>query len=133
MWYYTIFFLIQLSYSLGVFHYLHNAFHNSNVQYPVEVSMGKTEYPTNDEIISHMKTFTKNIKELDAMDLAKKAGSSRSMNMVMFGALLGTELTPLKKELALEVVRSSFSSKFESINLTAVDLGYETVQKLMMQ
>jgi indolepyruvate ferredoxin oxidoreductase beta subunit len=106
---------------------------NSHVQYPVEVSMGKTEYPTHEEILSHMQAFTKNIKELDAMELAKKAGSSRSMNMVMLGALLGTELTPLKKELALEVVRSSFSSKFESINLTAVDLGYETVRDLMIQ
>jgi indolepyruvate ferredoxin oxidoreductase beta subunit len=104
---------------------------SSHIQYPVAVSMGETEYPKHDEIISKMEQFTKKILEFDAMELAKEAGSSRSMNMVMLGAAIGTGLTPLRKESALDAVRSSFSSKFESINVAAVELGYNAVKNEM--
>ncbi len=104
---------------------------SSHVQYPVAVSMGEIEYPDHDEIISKMKQFTEKILEFDAMELAIESGSSRSMNMVMLGAVIGTGLTPLRKESALDAVRSSFSSKFESINVAAVELGYTAVKNEM--
>ena len=104
---------------------------SSHIQYPVDVSMGKSEYPANEEIMTQMQMFTENILEFNAMNLAKKAGSSRSMNMVMLGAVLGTHLTPLRKEAAIESIRQSFSSKFESINIAAVELGYEALKNLL--
>jgi len=104
---------------------------SSHIQYPVAVSMGQTEYPDHGEIISQIRRFTDKILEIDAMELAKEAGSSRSMNMVMLGAILGTNLTPIKKESVLAAVRMSFSSKFETINITAVELGFQAIQKLL--
>lgn len=104
---------------------------SSHVQYPVAVSMGKADYPEHDNILGHMRKFTDRILELDAMELAKQAGSSRSLNMVMLGAIIATGLTPIRKEAALEVIRNSFREKFIAINETAVELGLSKIHTIM--
>lgn len=103
---------------------------NSHIQYPVAVSMGKAEYPSDDTIIGTLKEFSKNIIEFDAMELAKQAGSSRSMNIVLFGAIIGTGLIPVRKETAIEAVRNAFPAKFEKVNVEAFNLGFTKIQEL---
>lgn len=102
---------------------------NSHVQYPVAVSMGKAEYPANDTILEELKGFTENIIEFDAMALAIQAGSSRSMNIVMLGAIIGSDIVPIKKETAIHVVQQAFPGKFMEANTQAFNLGYDTIQK----
>jgi indolepyruvate ferredoxin oxidoreductase beta subunit len=104
---------------------------SSHIQYPVAVSMGEAEYPDHEEIINGIKKFTGRILEVDAMALAQKAGSSLSLNMVMLGGIIGTGITPIKKKTALEIVRSTFPKKFESINVQALDLGMEAIKSLL--
>ena len=104
---------------------------SSHVQYPVSVSMGKAEYPKHDAILNYMRGFTDRILELDAMNLAKQAGSSRSLNMVMLGAIIATGLAPIRKDAALKVVRSTFREKFTTINEAAVELGLSKIQTIM--
>jgi indolepyruvate ferredoxin oxidoreductase beta subunit len=104
---------------------------SSHIQYPVAVSMGEAEYPDHEEIISGIKKFTGRVLEVDAMALAQKAGSSLSLNMVMLGGIIGTGITPIKKKTALEIVRSTFPKKFESINVQALDLGMEAIKSLL--
>jgi indolepyruvate ferredoxin oxidoreductase beta subunit len=65
------------------------------------------------------------------MRLAEDAGSPRSLNMVMLGAILGTSIVPVTKESVIETVRETFSAKFESINLTAIDSGLEHIESLL--
>lgn len=101
---------------------------SSHVQHPVAVSMGKAEYPSHKEIIKNIKNYTDRIIEFDALELAKKAGSSRALNMVMLGAIIGTGLVPITKETAIDVVRTSFSKKFEQININAAKMGLEKAQ-----
>ena len=96
---------------------------SSHVQYPVAVSMGKAEYPNHDEIIKTMNKYTDKIYEFDAMELAVQAGSTRALNMVMLGGIIGTGLVPITEEAALTVVRETFPKKFEKINTTATKLG----------
>ena len=98
---------------------------SSHVQYPVAVSMGEAEYPDHDEIIKNMNKYTNKIVEFDAMELAVKAGSTRALNMVMLGAIIGTGLVPITEKVAIDVVRKSFPKKFEKINTTATKLGLE--------
>ncbi len=98
---------------------------SSHVQYPVAVSMGQAEYPDHDEIIMNMKQYTDKIIEFDAMELAKKAGSTRALNMVMLGAIIGTGFVPITEKAAMEIVSSTFPKKFEKINTTATKLGLE--------
>ena len=104
---------------------------SSHIQYPVAVSMGKAEYPNQEEIINSIKKFTTRILEIDAMALAQKAGSSLSLNMVMLGGILGTGITPIKKKTALKIVRTIFPKKFEGTNVQALELGMNAVEALL--
>lgn len=72
-----------------------------------------------------MKKYTDKIVEFDALDLAAKAGSTRALNMVMLGAIIGTDLLPITEGVAIDVVREAFPKKFEKINTTATKLGLE--------
>ncbi|MHA1951548.1 MAG: indolepyruvate oxidoreductase subunit beta [Candidatus Thorarchaeota archaeon] len=101
---------------------------SSHVQYPVAVSMGEAEYPSHDEIIKRMNMFTDKIIEFDALDLAVKAGSTRALNMVMLGAIIGTGLIPVTESAALSVVKDAFPKKFEKINISATKLGIAQVK-----
>jgi indolepyruvate ferredoxin oxidoreductase beta subunit len=104
---------------------------NTHIQYPVAVSMGEIEYPTHDQIRSKIGNFSKNIIELDAMSLAENAGSSRSLNMVMLGAILGTAIVPITKESVTKTVQETFSAKFENINLDAINSGFKKIETLL--
>lgn len=104
---------------------------NSHIQYPVAVSMGQANYPNHEKIIKSMKKYTEKIIEFDALELAAKAGSTRALNMVMLGAIIGTGLVPITDEVAIDVVREAFSKKFEKINTTATQLGFEQAKSCM--
>jgi indolepyruvate ferredoxin oxidoreductase beta subunit len=101
---------------------------SSHVQYPVAVSMGKAEYPSHDEIIKRMNMFTDRIIEFDAMELAVKAGSTRALNMVMLGAIIGTGVISISEDEAISVVKETFPKKFEKINVDATKSGLEQVK-----
>ena len=104
---------------------------NSHVQYPVAVSMGKSEYPSDVTIMNNIRKFSETVYEFDAMHLAQEAGSSRSMNIVMFGAIIGSGITPIKKETAIQIVKNAFSSKFEEANTRAFEAGYTTIRDIL--
>jgi indolepyruvate ferredoxin oxidoreductase beta subunit len=104
---------------------------SSHVQYPVAVSMGQAEYPNHEEILKAMNNFTDKIIEFDALKIAGKAGNSRSLNMVMLGAIIGTGLVPITSEAAIDVVSTAFPKKFEKINVEATKLGFEMAASCM--
>jgi indolepyruvate ferredoxin oxidoreductase beta subunit len=101
---------------------------SSHVQYPVAVSMGQAEYPTHELILKSIKGFTDCIVEFDAMSIALDSGNSFALNMVMFGAILGTGIVPISKEAALRAIRESFPKRFEKINIDAAEAGFNTVK-----
>ncbi len=103
---------------------------NSHIQYPVAVSMGKADYPSKDTIQKAFREFSERILEFNAMELATQAGSTRSMNMVMFGAIIGTGIVPINKDTAIDVVRKAFPAKFSEVNIEAFNLGYNKIQEI---
>lgn len=64
---------------------------NTTTVLPYTVFLGKSGYPTQDQIISGLKKVTDRIITLDASGLAKQAGSLQAANVVMLGALLGRD------------------------------------------
>ena len=104
---------------------------NSHIQYPVAVSMGKAEYPSDDEIRKSIREFTTSIHEFDAMKIAMDAGSSRSMNIVMLGAIIGSAITPISKESAIQTVRDAFPSRFAETNVNAFEAGFAIITEFM--
>ncbi|MGV9102509.1 MAG: indolepyruvate oxidoreductase subunit beta [Promethearchaeia archaeon] len=101
---------------------------SSHIQFPVAVSMGKAEYPSRKQIVSNIENLTNNFIEIDAMSLAKEAGSSRAMNMVLFGGIVATDLLPITRKAAIDAVRKKFHGKFEDINVKAIQLGFSSLE-----
>ena len=102
---------------------------SSHIQYPVAVSMGKAEYPDHKDILESLKKFTDKIIEIDAQKIAIEAGSARSLNMVMFGGIIGTNIAPISKDSAMKAISEAFPKKFEKINTTAAEVGLEQVKE----
>ncbi|MFO8050132.1 MAG: indolepyruvate oxidoreductase subunit beta [Thermoplasmatota archaeon] len=97
---------------------------------PTTVSSGGAEYPEVDEIITDLKSKMKCVFELSAREKAMEAGNEKTTNVVMLGALVGTDVMPFTYEEMREAVKNSVPSKSLEANLKAFDLGYsETNEK----
>jgi indolepyruvate ferredoxin oxidoreductase beta subunit len=87
------------------------------------------DYPNLDSIHQHIKNL-KSGRIIDAKALAKEAGTMKSVNMVMVGAL-SSEMD-IRTESIIEAVKELFSSKGEKIinaNLKALELGRNYLSK----
>lgn len=104
---------------------------NTQKVVPVMVFLGKSSYPSLDEILEKLKANSDKIIKLDAVQLAEEAGSALSANMVMLGASFGTERLPIKIETIKKTMEAHFSAKIAPVNIRAFDLGYLTCQRLL--
>ena len=104
---------------------------NSQTVLPFTVFLGKSTYPSIQEIEKGLKKVTDKVITMDASALAQQAGSLQSANVVMLGALYGTGLVPMSVETAKAVILGRFKAKVGEINIKAFDLGYEAVQKAL--
>ena len=104
---------------------------NTTTVMPFTVYLGKSGYPSPDQIVNQLKEVTNRIITLDASALAKEAGSLQAANVVMLGALFGSGLMPIDQQHAKDAIASRFNQKVAAINFTAFDLGYEYVKKAL--
>ncbi|MDD5338282.1 MAG: indolepyruvate oxidoreductase subunit beta [Dehalococcoidales bacterium] len=104
---------------------------NTTTVMPYTVYLGKSGYPTPEQILEKLKKVTNRIITMDASGLAKEAGSGQAANVVMLGALFGTGLMPIKEETAKEAILGRFKAKVGEINIKAFDLGYDIVKKAL--
>src|SRR4030042_280282 len=104
---------------------------NTTTVMPFTVYLGKSGYPTQEQIIKKLQEVTDRIITLDASGLAKEAGSLQAANVVVVGAFFGTGLMPVKDEIAKEAILARFKAKVGETNIKAFDLGYEFVQKAL--
>ena len=95
---------------------------------PISVSLGESEYPPLDEILSNLSEKGK-VYHFNATEIAKKVGNQVTMNMVMMGALSLLE-TPIKNETLLETIVSVLSKKAE-INMKAFEAGRKKMESIM--
>jgi len=95
---------------------------------PISVSLGESEYPPLDEILSNLSEKGK-VYHFNATEIAKKVGNQVTMNMVMMGALSLLE-TPIKNETLLETIVSVLSKKAE-INMKAFEAGRKKMENIM--
>ncbi len=104
-------------------HYLHQdgtMFVNTQEIMPMPVITGKAEYPV--DIVDTMRAMGKNIVAIDALQLAKDAGSTRAVNTVLVGALLKRLGATLEE--AEQAIRQAVKPSILDVNLCAVRLGY---------
>jgi len=96
---------------------------------PATVSMGKSTYPTLEEIKKRLLAVTTDVITVDAVELAEKAGNRQATNVVMMGTLFGSGKMPISLELIKEVIKERVPAKAVEANLKAFDLGYQACCK----
>jgi indolepyruvate ferredoxin oxidoreductase beta subunit len=104
---------------------------NTREVMPFTVFLGTSGYPKQEDILSRLKKVTENVVTLDATDIAEKAGSLQSANVVMLGALFGTGIMPVSEEAIKTAIKARFNAKVADINIKAFDMGYQEVQKAL--
>ena len=92
---------------------------NDEEVYPPSVNLGEAEYPEN--VVDSVKIYFKDIKVVNASEMASKAGNIKTVNTAILGVLslyldIGTDLWE-------NVLRKSFPEKIFKQNLNAFNLG----------
>ena len=67
--------------------------------------------------------------KIDAVKIAKEAGSILTKNTVMLGALSGIDILPIKQEILLETILENIPEKYKEINKKAFEGGLKAIGK----
>ncbi|MEM0096455.1 MAG: indolepyruvate ferredoxin oxidoreductase subunit beta [Candidatus Bathyarchaeia archaeon] len=95
---------------------------------PPALTLKGETYPNINGVIEQLKRFSKNIIVVEALKLAKKAGSTIVQNSVLLGALAATGSAPVKRESLLEALKELVPAKYIDVNVKAFELGYGYVK-----
>ncbi len=90
---------------------------------PFTVAIGKGTYPDLNQVQDLIRAKTANLIAFNAADLAKEAGNVMSVNMVLLGAMIQTDILPLTADSIKEIIKTKTKKAFVDINLKAFDLG----------
>ena len=95
---------------------------------PFTVSIGKGVYPEVENIKALLKEKCAGLVAIDAMKLAKEAGSPMSVNIVLLGALIQSGSLGFSKENVIEAIKRRTKKAFLDKNLNAFELGFVAAQ-----
>lgn len=88
---------------------------------PLPVLTGAATYP--EDLVGEMGRLVKNMLVLNALDLARRAGNVKAVNMVLMGAL--ARRLPISREAWEAALASSVPGRFLEVNKKAFHLGWE--------
>ncbi len=94
---------------------------------PASVKMGVEQYPEVDEILNFLRPKFPNFYSLDAVALAKEAGTPKAANTVLLGVLAGLSVLRLSIDQFKKAIESRVKAKYVEQNLKAFDLGVNSV------
>ncbi len=100
---------------------------NSRKIIPYTVSLGLSPYPSYEQALGKLRQAAGEVVVIDGDRLARQAGGSLSTNIVMLGALFGTQRLPIKTDTMRGTIKRRFP-KQAKINLKAFELGYQACQ-----
>ncbi len=92
---------------------------------PFTVAIGRGTYPDIGLIQEKIRAKTRRLISLDAVALARAAGSVLAVNIVLLGALIRSGVLPLTAEAVSDTIRNRTKAAFVDINLKAFASGYE--------
>ena len=98
---------------------------NTEVIVPFTVSLGMSKYPALETITKKLAGASGRLITLNAVEIAREAGSQQAANIVMLGALFGTSQIPIRLETVKAEIQARFSAKLVPVNMRAFDLGYQ--------
>jgi indolepyruvate ferredoxin oxidoreductase, beta subunit len=92
---------------------------------PFTVATGKSAYPSLDFIYDLVENRVERLIRVDALQLARQAGSELTANVVMLGTLAGAERLPIAEANWRAVLKERLPGRFLEVNEKAFALGYE--------
>jgi len=97
---------------------------------PFTVATGQGVYPDIDQLKDLIRKKTKQLIAVNAVDLAKMAGNTMAVNMVLLGALIQTGILPLSAHNVKEAIKTRTRKDFVKTNLKAFDFGFGAVENM---
>ena len=98
---------------------------------PTTLSLKKIPYPSVEEILKTVRKFCDNVISFNATELAIKAGSARSTNVVLLGAASAIPGFPFDEEVLINAMKIQFKPKIVELNKKALIAGKEVAQSFM--
>jgi len=95
---------------------------------PPEVNLGQAKYPKVEELLEAMRKLASKVISFDVYELAARAGSLQSANMVILGALSATGKIPCDEELLKKTIAERWP-RAKEVNLKAFELGRDEALK----
>ncbi len=95
---------------------------------PFTVSIGRGVYPPIDTIKSLIQEKCKSLVAIDAMKIAKEAGTPMSVNIVLLGALVQSGRLGFTKENVIEAIKRRTKKDFIDMNIKAFEMGFEAAK-----
>ncbi len=91
--------------------------------YPVGVLAKRLIYPDLEELKGAIERLSRSSRFLKATDMAMELGAPIVANIIMLGALLGTNKIPINIDEAEKEIKDSFPASKVELNLTALKMG----------
>jgi len=95
---------------------------------PVGVLSKKDEYPDHEELKQAIRSLCKSVWFIDGTEIALKLGAAIATNIVMVGALIGSEQLPLTKKEIEDQMWETFPSNRMELNLQALEKGFNAIR-----
>ncbi|MBF0378510.1 MAG: indolepyruvate oxidoreductase subunit beta [Desulfamplus sp.] len=95
---------------------------------PFTAAIGRGVYPEIENIVSLIRERTPSLVAFDAMKLAKEAGNPMTLNIVLVGALVQSNVLPLTRETVEEAITLRTKKGFVDMNIKAFNLGFDAAQ-----
>jgi indolepyruvate ferredoxin oxidoreductase, beta subunit len=93
---------------------------NNEKIYPPAVNMGDLPYPK--DIIKFLQERYNAVQQIDAAELAQKAGNVKAANVVLLGAV--SNLMEINSAIWEKIIKKSFPEKLIKMNLAAFQMGF---------
>jgi len=103
---------------------------NTRPVYPVSVISGDEEYPDLDKTIQTIRNLSAQSWMINATEEALKLGNPIYTNVILLGALLGSNTLPLDKETMEEILKEELPKVFDT-NIVALQRGLDLVRDTM--
>ena len=99
---------------------------NNQALPPLSVSLGKENYPGDEEIASILKRWTDQVYLIDGAEQARRLGNVRTLNIFMLGC--ASVFAPLKINVWKDSISRRMPERIREINLTAFELGRKEIK-----
>ena len=96
---------------------------------PFTVAVGGETYPSLKDIFSELKTHGE-LYPIDTLKIANEVGAVITRNIVLLGALAGSEVLPFSSDVLLETILENIPEKYKSVNKDAFFKGMNAFKNI---